>query len=100
MAKVGKKYAEAVKLVDKTRLYDPAEAVEVLKKLDTAKFDETVELHMTSLNGLFTGLPDVGLSPNYIQTPGGPFGTGIGMARFDVEQGQAVKEAFFSKISK
>lgn len=34
---------------------------------------------MTSLNGLFTGLPDVGLSPNYIQTPGGPFGTGIGM---------------------
>ena len=45
MAK-GKKYAEAVKLVDKTKLYDPAEAVEVLKKLDTAKFDETVELHM------------------------------------------------------
>jgi phosphoglycerol transferase MdoB-like AlkP superfamily enzyme len=34
---------------------------------------------MTSLNGLFTGLPDVGLSPNYIQTPGGPFGMGIGM---------------------
>ncbi len=46
MAKVGKKYAEAVKLVDKTKLYDPAEAVEVLKKLDTAKFDETVELAM------------------------------------------------------
>jgi len=45
MAK-GKKYAEAVKLVDKTKLYDPAEAVEVLKKLDTAKFDETVELAM------------------------------------------------------
>lgn len=34
---------------------------------------------MTSLNGLFTGLPDVGLSPNYIHTPGGSFGTGIGM---------------------
>ena len=45
MAK-GKKYAEAVKLVDKTKLYDPAEAVEVLKKLDKAKFDETVELAM------------------------------------------------------
>ena len=45
MAK-GKKYAEAVKLVDKTKLYDPAESVEVLKKFDTAKFDETVELAM------------------------------------------------------
>ena len=44
MAKVGKKYAEAAKLVDKTKLYDPAEAVDILKKMDTAKFDETVEL--------------------------------------------------------
>ena len=44
MAKVGKKYAEAAKLVDKTKLYEPAEAVDVLKKMETAKFDETVEL--------------------------------------------------------
>ncbi len=44
MAKVGKKYAEAAKLVDKTKLYDPTEAVDILKKMDTAKFDETVEL--------------------------------------------------------
>jgi large subunit ribosomal protein L1 len=44
MAKVGKKYAEAAKLVDKTKQYEPAEAVEILKKMDTAKFDETVEL--------------------------------------------------------
>ncbi len=44
MAKVGKKYAEAAKLIDRTKLYEPAEAVEVLQKLDTAKFDETVEL--------------------------------------------------------
>ena len=44
MAKVGKKYAEAAKLVDKAKLYEPAEAVDILKKMDTAKFDETVEL--------------------------------------------------------
>ncbi|KMO85598.1 50S ribosomal protein L1 [Megasphaera cerevisiae DSM 20462] len=44
MAKVGKKYAEAAKLFDKQKLYDPAEAVDLLKKMDTAKFDETVEL--------------------------------------------------------
>ncbi|MCI1820731.1 MAG: 50S ribosomal protein L1 [Megasphaera sp.] len=44
MAKVGKKYAEAAKLVDKAKLYEPAEAIDILKKMDTAKFDETVEL--------------------------------------------------------
>ena len=44
MAKVGKKYAEAAKLVDKAKLYEPAEALDILKKMDTAKFDETVEL--------------------------------------------------------
>ena len=44
MAKVGKKYADAAKLVDKTKLYEPAEAVDVLKKMEAAKFDETIEL--------------------------------------------------------
>jgi large subunit ribosomal protein L1 len=44
MAKVGKKYADAAKLVDKTKLYEPAEAVDVLKKMESAKFDETIEL--------------------------------------------------------
>jgi len=34
---------------------------------------------ITSLNGLFTGLPYVGLSPNYIQNPDGAYGMGIGM---------------------
>ena len=44
MAKVGKKYAEAAKSFDSQKLYDAAEAIDILKKMDTAKFDETVEL--------------------------------------------------------
>ena len=40
----GKKYQEAVKLVDRTKLYDIEEAVQLLKKTATAKFDETVEV--------------------------------------------------------
>ena len=39
MAKVGKKYAEAAKMYDKYKLYEPAEAIDILKKMDTAKFD-------------------------------------------------------------
>lgn len=46
MAKVGKRYAEAVKLVDSTKLYDSEEAVSLLKQVAKAKFDETVELHI------------------------------------------------------
>ena len=44
--KHGKKYSEAAKLVDRTTLYEPAEAISVVKKTATAKFDETVELHI------------------------------------------------------
>ncbi|HYF80004.1 MAG TPA: 50S ribosomal protein L1 [Symbiobacteriaceae bacterium] len=40
----GKKYSEAAKLIDRAKLYDPAEALEVVKKTATAKFDETVEV--------------------------------------------------------
>ncbi|AWX53804.1 MULTISPECIES: 50S ribosomal protein L1 [Brevibacillus] len=43
MAKKGKKYQEAVKLVDKNKVYEVAEGVELVKKAATAKFDETVE---------------------------------------------------------
>ena len=42
----GKKYQESVKLVDKTKLYDPAEALDLATKTSKAKFDETVELHV------------------------------------------------------
>ena len=44
--KHGKKYVDAAKLVDKSKLYEPGEALETGIKTSTAKFDETVELHV------------------------------------------------------
>ena len=44
--KKGKRYVEASKLVDSTKLYEVDEAFEVIDKLPKAKFDETVELHV------------------------------------------------------
>ena len=44
MAKKGKKYLEAVKLVDRTKAYPVAEAIELAKKTNTAKFDATLEV--------------------------------------------------------
>ena len=44
--KHGKKYVEGSKLVDKSNLYDPAEALELAIKTATAKFDETIEAHI------------------------------------------------------
>ena len=46
MAKHGKKYEEAIKLVDKTKSYAPEEAIALSKKMSYTKFDETVELHL------------------------------------------------------
>ena len=44
--KHGKKYTEAAKLVDRSVAYEPAEAISVVKKTASAKFDETVEVHI------------------------------------------------------
>lgn len=44
MAKKGKKYNEALKLVDRSKAYEIEEAVELLKKVAKANFDETVEI--------------------------------------------------------
>ncbi len=44
--KHGKKYAEAAKLVDRMKQYEVAEAIALIKKTSTAKFDETVEAHV------------------------------------------------------
>ncbi len=42
----GKKYKESAQMVDKTNLYDPSEAMELVTKMAKAKFDETVEVHI------------------------------------------------------
>ena len=44
--KKGKRYVESAKLVDRTNLYEVDEAITVLKKTASAKFDETVETHI------------------------------------------------------
>ena len=44
--KRGKKYQDAVKAFDKAQQYDLTEAIEIVKKNATAKFDETIELHI------------------------------------------------------
>jgi large subunit ribosomal protein L1 len=46
MATHGKKYEAAAKLIDESKAYAPKEAVELVKKTATAKFDGTVELHL------------------------------------------------------
>ncbi len=42
----GKKYQESIKLIDKSKQYDPAEAMDLIIKTSKAKFDETVEAHI------------------------------------------------------
>lgn len=46
MAKHGKKYLEALKLIEPDKLYQPREAVSLLKQMNYVKFDPTVEVHM------------------------------------------------------
>ena len=46
MARHGKNFQEAVKLVDKAKAYHPQEAIELAKKVAHARFDETVDLHL------------------------------------------------------
>ncbi len=44
--KRGKRYQEAAKAIDRTMLYDPEEAIALVKKAAVAKFDETIEVHI------------------------------------------------------
>ncbi len=46
MPKRGKRYIETARQYDRDRVYTPREAIELVKKMATAKFDETVEVHM------------------------------------------------------
>jgi large subunit ribosomal protein L1 len=44
--KHGKKYTDAAKLIDRSTQYEAAEAISLVKKSATAKFDETIEAHI------------------------------------------------------
>ena len=44
--KMGKKYAESAKLIDRAKLYDPEEALQLVCQTSKAKFDETIEIHI------------------------------------------------------
>ena len=44
--KHGKKYNQGAQLVDRAALYEPSEALDIAVKTATAKFDETVEVHI------------------------------------------------------
>ncbi len=46
MANFGKKYTDSVKLFDKSKQYDPAEAMALVCQTSKAKFDETIEVHV------------------------------------------------------
>ena len=87
MAKAGKKYQEALKLLEEGKLYGISEAVELVKKTATAKFDETIELHVR-----------LGVDPKYAdqQVRGAvvlPHGTGKTKRVLVFAKGDKVSEA-------
>ena len=43
---MGKKYTDSVKLIEKSKLYDPSEALSLVCQTSKAKFDETIEVHV------------------------------------------------------
>ena len=46
MAQHGKKFRDAAKLVDRTKAYEPAEAVDLVKQTSVVNFDPSVEAHI------------------------------------------------------
>ena len=87
MAKAGKKYQEAAKQLEAGKLYSAEEAVELVKKTATAKFDETIEMHVR-----------LGVDPKYAdqQVRGAivlPHGTGKSKRVLVFAKGAKVEEA-------
>ena len=83
----GKRYESSVKELDKNKVYSPEEAVSLVKKMATANFDETVELHLR-----------MGLDPrNSAQQVRGvallPFGLGKQVRVLVFAQGEAARTA-------
>lgn len=87
MPKFGKKYQEAQKLVDRQKLYEADEAIELVKKTATAKFDESVEVAVR-----------LGVDPKHAdqQVRGAvvlPYGTGKTSRVLVFAKGEKAKEA-------
>jgi len=87
MAKKGKKYLEAAKLVDRNVFYEPAQAIDLAKKTATAKFDESVEIAVR-----------LGVNPKHAdqQVRGAvvlPHGTGKTVRVIVFAKGEKAKEA-------
>ncbi|MGN0941834.1 MAG: 50S ribosomal protein L1 [Selenomonadaceae bacterium] len=87
MAKKGKKYVDAVKLIEPGKVYAVEEAMELVKKTATKKFDETIELHVR-----------LGVDPKYAdqQVRGAivlPHGTGKSKRVLVFAKGAKVEEA-------
>ena len=87
MPKHGKKYREAAAQVDKSRLYSPQEAVDLLKKISYSAFDGTVEVHMR-----------LGVDPRHADqmvrgTAVLPHGTGRAVRVLVFAQGDKAREA-------
>ncbi len=83
----GKAYREALSKIDKTKLYDPTEALQLVKDLAVAKFDETVEAHIK-----------LGVDPRHADqqvrgTVSLPHGTGKTLKVLVFAKGEKVKEA-------
>lgn len=87
MVRRGKKYQESIKLVDRTHLYDPVEAIELVIKTAKANFDETVDLSVK-----------LGIDPRHAdqQVRGAvvlPHGTGKTRKVLVFAKGEKIKEA-------
>ena len=87
MPQRGKKYQDALKKVDRVKLYDPLEAAELIKELASAKFDETVEAAVR-----------LGVDPRHAdqQVRGAmvlPHGTGKSRTVLVFAKGDKIKEA-------
>ena len=85
--KHGKKYSDSAKLVDRTKLYDPEEAIALVQQTAKAKFDETIEMHIR-----------LGVDPRHAdqQVRGAvvlPHGTGKTVRVLVFAKGDKIKEA-------
>lgn len=87
MAKVGKKHANALKLIDRTKLYSLEEAVDLVKKTNYVKFDATVELAFRL--GLDPRKADQNLRGAIVL----PHGTGKTRKVLVIAQGEKAREA-------